>query len=74
MSSDTVDARLLEILRCPLTGQALRLASEEEKEKASRPADCLLIRADGLVFYPVINGIPLLLPGEGIPSSQKPSP
>lgn len=66
MSSDTVDPKLLEVLRCPLTGQALRLASDRELHVFSSGEASALIREDGQVIYPVRNGIPLLLPGAAV--------
>jgi uncharacterized protein YbaR (Trm112 family) len=66
-----VDRQLLEILCCPVTHQALRIAGEAElmsaSAKASRPISEGLIREDGRVLYPISDGIPLLVPEEGIP-------
>jgi uncharacterized protein YbaR (Trm112 family) len=36
----------------------------------SKPLDEVLVRMDRLVFYPVIEGIPVLLVDEGIETSQ----
>jgi len=43
---------LLEVLRCPRTGQSLRADGDR------------LVTADGRVAYPVEDGIPVLLPEE----------
>jgi uncharacterized protein len=65
-----VDNELLEILCCPLTRQSLRIAEEAELARASaRVSSAIsegLIREDGKMLYPVSDGIPLLLPEEGI--------
>ena len=62
---------LLEILCCPVTHQALRVADEasliDASAKASRPISEGLIREDGRMLYPISDGIPLLVPEEGIP-------
>jgi uncharacterized protein YbaR (Trm112 family) len=49
-----LDARLLEILACPLCKSPLRHA---------RAASALVCRADRLAF-PVVDGIPVMLEGE----------
>jgi len=65
---------LLSMLSCPITRQPLREASPEELKSFGADLTAGLIREDGLVVYPVTNGIPLLLPGEGIPITREPSP
>ena len=66
-----MDKELLEILCCPLTHQALRIADEAALARASAKASRLiseaLIREDGKILYPISEGIPLLVPEEGIP-------
>jgi uncharacterized protein YbaR (Trm112 family) len=66
-----VDDDLLQILCCPVTHQALRIADQatlsDASAKASRPITEGLIREDGRMLYPISNGIPLLIPEEGIP-------
>ena len=74
---------LLDILRCPETGQTLRVVPAErirelEGRRAAggllnRGGKCVaepltagLLREDGLVFYPVREGIPILLMDESI--------
>ena len=74
---------LLEILRCPVTGQRLkpappeiisRLASERNAGRLrdhagnpiSEPVEHGLLREDGKVFYPIRDGIPVMLPEESI--------
>jgi uncharacterized protein YbaR (Trm112 family) len=62
----------LTILRCPLSNQPLRVATPEELSTLGPAApEAALVREDGRVYYPVRNGIPLLLPGEQI---KAPSP
>lgn len=54
---------VLEKLRCPVTGQPLRHAADVEKQRAgialSEPA---LANQAGTHVYPVLNGMPHLLP------------
>lgn len=65
-----MDEALLETLCCPVTHQPLRLADTETlgrvRAKAGRAVSEGLLREDGLMVYPVKNGIPLLVPEEGI--------
>ncbi|HRJ72408.1 MAG TPA: hypothetical protein PLS03_09285 [Terrimicrobiaceae bacterium] len=65
-----MDAALLEILCCPATHQALHAADGDALAHASarsgKPLEEGLLREDGKVLYPVINGIPILLAEEGI--------
>ncbi len=61
-------AQLSALLRCPVTGQQLHLATPEEfRLLASHDADGFLVREDGSGAYPVKNGIPSLLPDSLIP-------
>ncbi len=66
-----VDDDMLRILCCPVTHQALRVADKvalsDASDKVSRPIAEGLIREDGRMLYPIRNGIPLLIPEEGIP-------
>jgi uncharacterized protein YbaR (Trm112 family) len=65
---------LAALLRCPLTGQQLHLATPEEfRSLASNTADGFLVREDGAAAYPVTNGIPDLLPESMIPLDAHPS-
>ena len=65
-----MDDELLEILCCPVTHQTLRIADQAALISASAKASRLisegLVREDGKVLYPISNGIPLLVPEEGI--------
>jgi uncharacterized protein YbaR (Trm112 family) len=64
-------AGLTDLLRCPVSGQRLRIANPTEIAPiaAKAPADTegFLIREDGQAAYPVKNGIPSLLPESLIP-------
>ena len=64
-------AELTDLLRCPVTGQRLRIVNPAEIAPiaAKAPADTegFLIREDGKAAYPVKNGIPSLLPESLIP-------
>ena len=64
-------AGLTDLLRCPVTGQRLRIANPAEIAPiaAKAPADTegFLIREDGKAAYPVKNGIPTLLAEAMIP-------
>ena len=44
------------------------------REQFNKGTAAGLIREDGRVFYPVRNGIPLLVPGEAIALTPEPSP
>jgi uncharacterized protein YbaR (Trm112 family) len=63
--------QLADLLRCPVTGQSLRLADPREIAAiaAKAPADWegFLVREDGKAAFPVKNGIPSLLPESLIP-------
>jgi uncharacterized protein YbaR (Trm112 family) len=72
-------AGLTDLLRCPVTGQRLRIANPAEIAPiaAKAPADTegFLIREDGQAAYPVKNGIPTLLAEAAIvlaPADRKP--
>ena len=59
---------LASLLRCPITGQQLHLATPEEfRLLESHDADGFLVREDGAAAYPVDKGIPSLLPESLIP-------
>jgi uncharacterized protein YbaR (Trm112 family) len=54
-------------LRCPHSGEALRYATDEDKQRAALPADqTALASASGSHVYPIIAGIPHLLPDSAI--------
>lgn len=75
-----LDPRLLEILRCPVTGQSLSLASRRQLESINQalsaeaaPAnitpqaiESALMVADGSRAYRIDDGIPVLLASESI--------
>ena len=66
-----VDDELIEILCCPVSRQTLRRADGAELTRASAIASRMisegLVREDGKILYPISDGIPLLVPEEGIP-------
>lgn len=50
-------------LCCPATGQPLRIATAEEKKSHGIGADAeALVSEDGKLCYPIVDGIPHLLP------------
>ncbi len=55
-----VTAAVLDLLRCPLDGQRLRLATADECAAAGLAG--ALARVDGAVFYPLVNGLPDVRP------------
>ena len=62
---------LASLLRCPITGQQLHLATPEElRSLASLEADGFLVREDGTAAYPVEKGIPSLLSESIIPINR----
>ena len=87
MPPGAIPADLLEVLRCPQTGQALsvappellaelnarvtRSAGSELRNHAGavvqEPMDGALLPLDGSAFYPVRDGIPVLLVDEAVP-------
>ena len=71
MDSDTktiLSAELLAILRCPATGQPLTIAPQEliARIAPDNKIKAGLLREDGKVLYPILNGIPMLLIEDGI--------
>jgi len=55
------------LLRCPVTGQRLHIATPEEIRLLSEhKGDGFLVSEDGMLAYPVKGGIPDLLPTDGI--------
>jgi uncharacterized protein YbaR (Trm112 family) len=58
---------LSSLLRCPVTGQQLHIATPEElRALTSHAGDGFLVREDQTGAYPVVNGIPSLLPESAI--------
>ena len=55
---------LIALLRCPTSGQTLSIAPPETLARVSLAAG--LVREDGRVVYPIVDGIPLLLVDEAI--------
>lgn len=57
----------LEKLQCPVTGQSLRYATDVEKLRAGVVNDAPALANDsGTHVYPVIDGMPHLLPEHAI--------
>jgi len=55
----------LPTFRCPHTHQPLRWATTEDLQRHNLPADTkALVNQDGTRFYPIDQGIPVLLPQE----------
>ena len=62
--------RLTDLLRCPVTGKQLHIATQNELHQLSGlDADNFLVREDGAAAYPVRGTIPSLLPESLIPCS-----
>ena len=69
-----LDSEFISILRCPKSQAQLREASSKELEKlnTSRKSSDLdqletaLLNESDMIFYPVVNGIPVLLVDEAI--------
>ena len=65
-----------EVFVCPTTRKRLRLATDREVEALRRreglaKIESALIRSDRSISYPVVRGIPLLVPSNAI-SLRKP--
>jgi len=62
-----ISPELLAVLRCPQSGQPLAIASDEVLETLNRdraddpPLEGGLLREDGTLLYPIIDGFPILL-------------
>lgn len=66
---------LADLLRCPVSGQRLHLASPQEFRRIpAHDADGFLVREDGQAAYPVRKGIPSLLPESLIPLDHPAGP
>ncbi len=63
---DILSPALLNALRCPESGQALRLATPEELASFGGGAKAGLIREDRRVLYPIRDGFPILLVDEAL--------
>jgi uncharacterized protein YbaR (Trm112 family) len=65
-------SELIELLRCPQTGQPLTAAPGEfiagRCDRDGRPLGDALLREDRAVLYPIRDGIPVLLAEEAIPA------
>jgi uncharacterized protein YbaR (Trm112 family) len=84
---NSIPPELLSILRCPLDGSPLAVASAEQlarlnqaiaegrvrdraDRKVERTIEAGLVRADGLLLYPIEEGIVRLLADGAIPVPQ----
>lgn len=65
---NALDTPFVSALRCPATGQSLTFLSVDHPSLASVPArelgEGILLCADGMGFYPVRGGLPVLLAEE----------
>ncbi len=67
---DALDMQFVRTLRCPASGQTLSFFPGQSPFLATLPAretadwTGVLVCADGLSFYPVRGGVPVLLPEE----------
>ena len=75
-----------ELLRCPLTGQTVKLAPEDLLGELQRrqqscalrtrggdvaePFEGGLLTADGAWLYPIRSGIPVMLAGEAVAAAE----
>jgi uncharacterized protein YbaR (Trm112 family) len=61
---------VLDLLRCPATGQRLRAATKCELDAAfaikAEPLSGGLVTEGGALLYPIHSGIPILLTAEAI--------
>lgn len=58
---------VLALLCCPVTRQPLRLATPAELARLRPSPAAALVREDGQIAYPILDGIPILIAEEGIP-------
>ena len=69
---------LLKILRCPESGQALRMATPGELAAINvgrkPPMEAALLREDGRKAYPIREGFPILLIDEAAECALHPEP
>ena len=61
-----IPADLLDLLRCPRTGQPLAVADASLLARLNPPPSEALVGLDRSFVYPVLDGIPLLLAQEAI--------
>lgn len=62
-----LDPAVIDLLRCPVTHQPLRLATTEEKRARNLPdAEEVLICADGSHLYRAPEGLSVLLPAKEV--------
>lgn len=64
----SVSPEILALLVCPVTGQALHLATMEELIgwTAAEPFEGALVTGDGSRAYPIREGFPVLVSGEAL--------
>ncbi len=64
----SVSPEILALLVCPVSGQPLHLATQEELATwtAADPFEGALISSDGSHSYPIRQGFPVLVAGEAL--------
>ncbi len=61
----SIDPAVLSLLRCPRTGQPLRVGNREGR--------AVLTTDDGRAIYAIVDGIPILLPDQAETRAQAPA-
>jgi len=65
-----VTPELLEAVRCPVSGQTLRLATESDQLDPDSFPEGGLISADNSLAYPIRDSFPILLKDEAVKLSS----
>ncbi len=71
MSPPLLDPAVLPLLRCPVTHQPLRMATDEEKATKGIPlAEAALASEDGTHLYGAPEGLPVLLSANEVTAAE----